>query len=430
MPRDESGPAVAVVGAGIGGASLAWFLRDRSTAGRVDVYEATERVGGRLRSVSVGGRRFEAGGKHIHERNRCIDSFVDRFGFERQSVSRGAGRTGVWDGNRFSLTTAGTEPVTLFRLLTRYGLSPRRARAETEAVADRFDAIYDHAETAFETPERLFETVGLGEVRTRSGREYLTEHGVGSRFVDELVAGTTRTIYGQNPSINAVACLVALTGMGSGTYTLDVANAELCRRLLADADAAVHTGTPVERIAVGDDETRLTASGTTERYDAVCLAAPAEFADIELSGASTPAGYGDRDFSELSVAYVSGRLDPAHFGERAVEDLPGLVVTSADSPTEFVHLRDVGEHADGPVYKLTTRDGATPALLESLFASVYELEEVSWRAFPRLEPETPTPPFRLTDGVYYVNAMESVASTMETQAIAGRTVANLVARDA
>ncbi|KAB7515769.1 hypothetical protein DM867_01080 [Halosegnis rubeus] len=57
------------------------------------------------------------------------------------------------------------------------------------------------------------------------------------------------------------------------------------------------------------------------------------------------------------------------------------------------------------------------------------MEEVSWRAFPRLDLETPTPPFRLADGLYYVNAMESVASTMETQAIAGRTVANLVARD-
>ncbi|KAB7517016.1 hypothetical protein DMP03_06560 [Halosegnis rubeus] len=200
------------------------------------MYEASERVGGRLRAVSVGGRRFEAGGKHIHERNRCIDSFVDRFGFQRRPVSRGAERTGVWDGRRFPLTTAGTEPVTLFRLLTRYGLSPRRARAE--AVADRFDAIYDHAETAFETPERLFEAVGLGEVCTQSGREFLIDHGVGSQFVDELVAGTTRTIYGQDPTLNALACLVALTGMGSGTYTLDVANADLCRRLLADADAA------------------------------------------------------------------------------------------------------------------------------------------------------------------------------------------------
>ncbi|RNJ25811.1 prenylcysteine lyase family protein [Halosegnis longus] len=429
MRRDESGPAVAVVGAGIGGASLAWFLRERSDTARVDVYEASERVGGRLRSVSVGGRRFEAGGKHIHERNRCIGSLVDRFGFERQSVSRGTGRTGVWDGRRFPLTTAGTEPVTLFRLLTRYGLSPRRARAEAAAVADRFDAIYDHAETAFETPERLFETVGLGEVCTQSGREYLTDHGVGSRFVDELVAGTTRTIYGQDPTLNAVACLVALTGMGSGTYTLDVPNAELCRRLLAAADATVHTETPVERVAVSEETTRLTASGTRKQYDAVCLAAPAEFADIELSGVSTPAGYGDRDFSELSVAYVAGRLDPVYFGEQSVEDLPGLVVTSADSPTEFVHLRDVSERADGSVYKLTTREGATPALLESLFASIDELEEVSWRAFPRLEPTTPIPPFRLADGLYYVNAMESVASTMETQALAGRTVANLVARD-
>ncbi|HEX6988522.1 MAG TPA: hypothetical protein VF282_03580, partial [Bacillota bacterium] len=39
------------------------------------------------------------------------------------------------------------------------------------------------------------------------------------------------------------------------------------------------------------------------------------------------------------------------------------------------------------------------------------------------------PPFRLGPGLYYVNAMESAVSTMETEAIAARNVANLLARD-
>ncbi|MDZ7747026.1 MAG: NAD(P)-binding protein [Halobacteriales archaeon] len=430
MPRDESGPAIAVVGAGIAGASLAWFLRERlGDQSRIDVYEATDRIGGRLRSVSVGGARFEAGGKYLHERNRCIGGFIERFDLDREPVSRDTSRTGVWDGVEFGLTTATMEPVTLFRLLTRYGLSPRRVRTETKSVADRFDGIYDHAETAFETPEALLEAVGLMEVYTRSGREYLTDGGIDTRFVDELVAGTTRTIYGQNPTLNAVACLVALTGMGSGTYTLEAPNAELCRRLLAGANATVNTETPVERVAVGRDETRLETPSETRRYDAVCVATPAEFAAIELSGVSPPDGYGNRDFSELSVAYIAGRLDPSYFGAQSVDDVPELVVTGSDSTVEFVHLRDVSERADQPVYKLTTRDGADSTLLDALFTNVDDIAEVSWRAFPRMEPTTPLPPFRLADGLYYPNAMESVASTMETQAIAGRTVANLVARD-
>jgi len=422
---------VAVVGAGIAGGSLAWFLRERlGEQSRIDVYEASERVGGRLRSVSVGGTQFEAGGKHIHERNRCIGSFVDRFDLDRQAVGHDdAGRIGVWDGDRFVVTTATSKSVTLFRLLSRYGLSPRRVRNRTRAVADRFDDIYEHTETAFATPTALLGSVGLAGLRSQSGHEYLTDNSVDPQFVDELIAGTTRTIYGQNPALNAFACLTALTGMGGDTYTLDASNATLCHRLLTAAEATVHTATPVERVTVGPDGTRLTAPSESREYDAVCLATPAESADIELSGVSQPTGYDDREISELSVAYVAGRLDPEAFGEQSPEDVPGVVVTSADSTAGFVHLRDVSERAGQPVYKLTTHGGVTPTLLDSLFATIEDTAEVSWRAFPRLDPESPIPPFRLADGLYYVNAMESVVSTMETQAIAARSVANLVVRD-
>ena len=422
---------VAIVGAGIAGGSLAWFLRERlGEQDRIDVYEASERVGGRLRAVSLNGTRFEAGGKHIHERNRCIGSFVDRLGLDRQSVGHGdAGRIGVWDGDRFAVTTSPSKPVTLFRLLSRYGLSPRRARNRTRAVADRFDDIYDHPGTAFATPTALLGSVGLADLQSQSGHEYLTDSGVDPQFVNELIAGTTRTIYGQDPALNAFACLTALTGMGGDTYTLGLSNATLCDRLFTAAEATVRTETPVERVTLGPDGARLTASTGSRDYDAVCLATPAESAGIELSGVTRPAGYGDREISKLSVAYVAGRLDPEAFGEQSPEDVPEVVVTSVDSTAGFVHLRDVSERAGRPAYKLTTQGGATPELLDSLFATVDETAEVSWRAFPRLDPELPTPPFRLADGLYYVNAMESIVSTMETQAIAARSVANLVVRD-
>jgi prenylcysteine oxidase/farnesylcysteine lyase len=39
------------------------------------------------------------------------------------------------------------------------------------------------------------------------------------------------------------------------------------------------------------------------------------------------------------------------------------------------------------------------------------------------------PYFRLAPGLYYVNAIESVVSTMETEAIAARNVVNLLMRD-
>ncbi len=51
------------------------------------------------------------------------------------------------------------------------------------------------------------------------------------------------------------------------------------------------------------------------------------------------------------------------------------------------------------------------------------------RAYPVLRPDRDLPPFRLAAGLYWVNAMEFAASTMETETIAARNVANLVEAD-
>jgi prenylcysteine oxidase/farnesylcysteine lyase len=68
------------VGAGISGASTAFFLTNYSTSlhgARLRVFERRHRVGGRLATVAIAGDRFEARGSIIHPRNLHARCFVD-----------------------------------------------------------------------------------------------------------------------------------------------------------------------------------------------------------------------------------------------------------------------------------------------------------------------------------------------------------------
>ena len=69
-----------IIGGGIGGASAAHFIRqlfgDDVT---VELYEADE-IGGRLRSIEVDGRMYEAGGSIMHPENFYMVNFTRNLG--------------------------------------------------------------------------------------------------------------------------------------------------------------------------------------------------------------------------------------------------------------------------------------------------------------------------------------------------------------
>lgn len=71
---------LAIVGAGIGGTSCAYFLHELFGDNvEIDIYEKST-VGGRLATVRYNSEEYETGGAIIHERNKYMGSFVDKFG--------------------------------------------------------------------------------------------------------------------------------------------------------------------------------------------------------------------------------------------------------------------------------------------------------------------------------------------------------------
>lgn len=69
-----------MVGAGIGGASAAFYLRQEFGAGvKIDVFEPGA-VGGRLATVKIGDYEYETGGAVIHPLNLHMKHFMEKLG--------------------------------------------------------------------------------------------------------------------------------------------------------------------------------------------------------------------------------------------------------------------------------------------------------------------------------------------------------------
>jgi monoamine oxidase len=221
----------AVVGAGLAGLVAADELR--LAGAEVVVLEARDRVGGRVWSRELdNGAIVEMGAEFILPGNTAIVELVERFGL------------GLWDkGMRYGQREPRGGPP----------LTPEELAAAVEAVGQALDA-------------------GAPDVSAR-------------RFLDDLdVAPGAREALLARVEISSAnsADLVAARDLGGIAHvdaepapSIAGGNQRLPLALARELGAAVRLGSPVERIAWGDDGVRLRAAGAELEADACVVAVPA-----------------------------------------------------------------------------------------------------------------------------------------------------------
>ncbi|MDJ0866106.1 MAG: FAD-dependent oxidoreductase [Myxococcota bacterium] len=434
--------SVAVVGAGIAGSSAAWFLRRGLGAGAaITVYERDPRVGGRLATLDVGGTPVEAGGTIIHETNRYMAGFVNRLGLQRvephQRDAGGGESVGVWDGRRLVFRTHASTLRTRLSAVARYGVrAPLRLQRAVARGVEQWNRIYAHLEEGrgFGSPQALCSELGLAGMLEIDGRQWLSDSGVRGRFVEEYASPVGRVMYGQDVSMHALATSIALAGAGlaGSLFSVGGGNRLVCEGLLRDADSKLHAGAEVVGISRSERGLALRlADGPAPEHDVVVLATPAGPAALDLGGLDVGASaLRPRPFQTTWATFVMGEPRADYFGLSDPEDLPDTLLTVEDDAIPFSSLGLVGASPDGrPVYKFFTREEPKESLLDQVFPRRDAVEQVRWQAYPVLRPGGDLPPFRLAEGLYWVNAMEFAVSTMETESVAARNVANLVVQE-
>ncbi|KAI6699920.1 hypothetical protein NL676_014244 [Syzygium grande] len=452
ITSSSSPVSVCIVGSGIGGSSVAHFLREYSSPSAsasisVRVFERRGVVGGRMASVAVGGESFEAGGAILHPKNYHALNYTRLIGLKIRwpnATSAGDGREddgdfGIWDGKSFVFKTwrvnsklPFVDKIVSFAnkalLFWRYGFSLIRMDNFVQRTVNNFLKYYESTDSrpVFETVDEMLKWAGLYNLTGHTLEEELISIGLSPLLIRELITIITRINYGQSVSISGLAGAVSLAGSGGDLWSVEGGNWQMAAGLINRSNVALHLREEIESISNFGNYYELNSSkGNSYKCEVAVIAIPLDEVGIRFD---PPVSIPPRKLQHTHATFVRGLLNPAYFGLSSVEEIPELVSTIEDPGIPFLSISVLKRHNEKEVtYKVFSREAMVETLLDQIFSVQKETIPINWGAYPRYKAPEVFAPFIL-DGqhLYYVNAFENAASTMETSAVAAENVARLI----
>ncbi|CAL5368882.1 unnamed protein product [Camellia sinensis] len=438
-------PIVCIIGSGIGGSSVAHFLRlysDQSPPpiGQIRIFERRGHVGGRMATISLAGDTFEAGASILHPKNYHAVNYIKLLNLTvKQDDEDDSSSFGIWDGHKFVFKTLDCNSkfpffqkivslLNSFRMFFRYGFSLFKMSNFVESAVDKFLNYYKSCESrpVFETVDEMLKWAGLYNLTTRTLQEELVDVRLSPLLIQELVTVITRINYGQSVSISGFAGAVSLAGSGGGLWAVEGGNWQMAAGLINTSDVELHLNEQIASISyLGDYYELNSTNGNSYTCDITVVATPLDEINIHF----TPAFLiPSRQLQHTHATFVRGFLNPAYFGLHSASAIPELVGTVENSDIPFTSISVLKQHSKNDMsYKIFSRETVADALLDRIFSVRTETIRINWGAYPHYKAPERFAPFIL-DGrhLYYVNSFENAASTMETSAVAAENVARLI----
>ncbi|XP_070565846.1 prenylcysteine oxidase 1-like [Ptychodera flava] len=449
----ESAVRIGVIGAGIGGSSCSFYLRQLfGKDAELDVYEAGE-IGGRLATVSIGGHVYESGATVIHPKNMYMQRFVRDLGLKHKDRPTTGKKMGFYNGEEFVFIESQWSVVTLAKMFWKYGFDLLKLRKAVGVLIENFSRIYDVHDNgiAYTSVEGILNAMGGREyvnLTKVSLAEVLKEHGYADEFVADMVSIAARVNYGQQTNMSAFAGEVSLAGVQGGLWSVHGGNKQVCSRLLEKSKATLYKSTVSGiKLAKGDkpgyyliiaeppDKNGNISAHVAGKYDIIVIATPLHHGKTDLKFKSFPkeiTNFPD-PFHRTVATYVDGELNFRAFGFDSKEDCPTEILTTRDNKfgiNSVAHNYPVDyqkgkTETQKPVWKVFSREPLTDNQLGTLFTSRKETKVVDWLAYPHYDPPDTLSSFELHAGLYYINSVEWAASAMEMVAVGGRNTALL-----
>ncbi|OUC39748.1 prenylcysteine oxidase [Trichinella nativa] len=391
---------IAVIGAGIGGTSCSYFLRqifgDRI---EIDIFDSGK-VGGRLATVEIERRHYESGGSVIHPQNEYMVHFQKEFGLGRNFAF--GNPFGIFNGSQLIFTGSNSNLVTLSRLLLRYKLDSIRLKFLLGQCLERFLKIYamQKSNYCYTTVRKLVSALDadLAENLNCSLRFALTKCGIENAIIDELVQAAMLCNYGQSVDIHSFVGFVSLAGMQQNLWSVAEGNYTVAEKLLETSKATFHSCRILEitRQMNGSFSLHIASDGALntwrDGYRSVVIACPLIAGQIELNLANLPSLEPFRTAYHRTVAtFVSGILRKHHPWSNRPDFVKTILVSDVDFPiASMVKVDPLGkddrlEKKNGKnydMYKLFSRDFLTTEQLNMVFEQFSYHTAVSWLAYP------------------------------------------------
>lgn len=466
---------IAIVGAGIAGASAAYYLSERFPKSPADitVYEARHQVGGRTRSVKVyngayGSQHVETGAHSFYTDDECIQSMIDETGLRKKlepHYPRGK-MVGVWDGTSFILRDKRDLKIRTWRkwihYTWKYGPSVHRFRNWIAAKLPQVQKLLGARETINRDFPKKIQKLGLTAEKRNCAQSCL--HNLTSpEFSREIVQATTRAWNTQDlTAINGLATIVAMNpAFTDSIRPVFGGNYKLIDRLIKLSDVGLRLNTSVTRIQRSERRKyRLTVrtdghqdrSPTNEEanYDAIIIAAPLQAAKIDFDigvhpvNALTP--YVERHVTHFTSTQPD-TLSPAFFNVSTTGEIPDKIFTttngvsdpgffSIESSLAYLGLDGCVAQSEN-MYKVVSAAPLDNSMIAKLLGkspnSTVESLGVRWihrqvwhQAFPEYSKNAMLNNIEIADGIFYTGVGEEIVSSLEMSCRMGRFAAELL----
>ncbi|MDR3315250.1 MAG: FAD-dependent oxidoreductase [Coriobacteriales bacterium] len=439
---------IAVVGGGAAGSGAAYQLyKTLGSEASLTVFERGPHVGGRAWDLDFAGCHMEVGGVLFHSTGQMTMEMMQftgsKEGVPSLSVDGKNETYAFWTDKGLPICTKTSLASMAFGILKHVGI-PSALRVTNNAIkmAEKYEGVYkqlkEHA--PFVTPDELFGALDLLEPSKISTADYFKQIKVNDRMAYDVVEAITHNMYNQGAEMNALASLVGLAGAGlAGGYlfVIEGGNWTLYDKMLKKSGADLRVKTKIDKISITStpDGLRpysyelLTHDGQTSTYDAVILAAPPALADLRIELDGKPFAVAAHPYQEVQTTLVVGDLRPEYFGQKPGKLMPSTIFTASSAPAPFKSIGTTGwsPEYNSRIYKIFSADHVmTDADLNAIFSVVHDTHVHVWRgAYPVLTPGIKHLPFELNKGLYFANALETFAGSIEVETVGGVNAANL-----
>ncbi|GAA6000776.1 hypothetical protein JCM10207_004655 [Rhodosporidiobolus poonsookiae] len=480
-------PRIAIIGAGAGGSSAAFFLSHfRQLEGlgldtEVTVYDSAEYVGGRSTVLwpwndnpleAPAGEEgsedpVEAGASIFVSANRNLQKAFRVFNLSYEPFGGEAGSTAIWDGERWVFEETDSFSWgnwwSKAKMLWRYGRSPFTVRGLVKETVSNFLSLYSKdfvSNGAHSSLANFSAATGLDTASELYADEYLKAKGVSPLFTDELVSAATQVNYGSPVTrIHGVGALVSLAA--TGAVSIQGGNRQIFENFVGRSGSRLRLGPNAKvesllKLDAGKGKRAQWVVKTTSgvgggTYDAVILAAPFWQTGIQVVNSAAPSLIPHQRYTKLFVTFVitnASTPQPSYFDlpdkTRMPNSIFGTFTTGSRSKPTFNSLNylkplsaEIGsKFGEGTwhVVKMFSSKSLEPEMLDALYGAgnVGKTVEKVWFAYPALQPvHSPQDfaPVRPDEGLYYVNGFERLISTMETETVSSFNVVSLLLSD-
>lgn len=434
LGSNSDSPRVAIVGAGAAGSSVAFHLSQLVENADISVFEKNNYVGGRVDHVEIEGELVELGASIFVDANHILRDSAETFNLTVITKEEDRGLEddkllGMWNGNEVLFELEWPDRVwkkLIIQIARRFGvLSPYRANGLKNEAMNRFMAMYNDPYFPWNSLDFVVDAVGLREFVNMTAAEWFTEHSVSREYQELFLQGLTRVNYANN--LDVIHCVAAAVCLGAegGTRSIKGGNNQIFQEMVKRSNANVHLNHDVQEIK----EYRSKWLVDKEPFDYVILATP-----WTLSGISVDLPL-DRivpntEYVKLHVHYIVTK-EPIN-GNKTSYSMMLTTATPPLAPPKFNSISHVGCTDKGNhLYKLFTREELDNDQLSEILGGTTILlnHHREWYSYPEMKSVDSFAPVELASNFYYTSGMDPFISTMETNALSGKNVAQLIADD-